>query len=98
MTLTIRKIILLGIVGTILLLGNILFVANWLADRGVVDSARYVRTEYLTGTAITIIAALLLLLVSPRGRAVGLTRRCPACDKRLIGNPTYCDECGSKVS
>ena len=55
MTLTIRKIIVLGIIGTIMLLGNILFVANWLAEKGVVDWARHVRTEYITGTAITII-------------------------------------------
>jgi hypothetical protein len=40
------------------------------------------------------------LLVNPRniaGRAIGFTRRCPVCDKRLIGNPNYCAECGSKV-
>jgi len=54
MTLTTRKTIVLGIAGTILLLGNILFVANWLAEKGVVDWACYVRAEYLTGTAVTI--------------------------------------------
>jgi len=55
MSLTIRKAVVLGLIGTILLLGNILFVASWLADRGVVDWARDIRSEYLTGTAITII-------------------------------------------
>ena len=97
MTLTIRKMIVLGIVGTILLLGNILLVANWLAERGVVDWARYVRAEYLTGTAVTIIAVLFLLLVSPGARSSGLLRRCPVCDKRLASRGTYCAECGSKV-
>ncbi len=97
MTLTIRKMIVLGMIGTILLLGNILFVANWLAEKGIVDWAKYVRTEYLTGTAITIIVVLLLLLVSPKSRAAGLIRRCPVCDKRVIGNSRYCRECGSKV-
>ena len=56
----------LGLIGAILLIGNILFVANWLADKGVVDWAKNIRTEYLTGTAITIIAVLLILLVSPK--------------------------------
>ncbi len=98
MTLTIRKLIVLGIIGTILLLGNILFVANWLAKQGVVDWAKYVRTEYLTGTAVTIISVLLVLLVSPRARAASWVRKCPVCDKRLIGNPTYCGACGSKVA
>ncbi len=96
MTLTIRKIIVLGLIGSVLLAGNILFVANWLSERGVVDWAKNIRTEYLTGTAITIIVVLLILLVSPR-RAGSLVRRCPVCDKRLIGNPIYCGECGSKI-
>jgi hypothetical protein len=95
MTLTIRKIIVLGLIGTVLLAGNILFVANWLAEKGVVDWAKNIRTEYLTGTAITIIAVLLILLVSPKTRS--LVRRCPVCDKRLIGSPNYCGDCGSKV-
>jgi len=97
MTLTIRKTIVLGIVGTILLLGNILFVANWLAEKGVLDWAHYVRTEYLTGTAVTIIAVLILLLVSPRGRGDAILRRCPVCDKLLASRGAYCAECGSKV-
>jgi len=40
-------------------------VMNWLQDKGVIDMAKHVRTEYLTGTAITIIVALLILLVKP---------------------------------
>jgi len=47
MTLTIRKIIVLGLIGAVLLIGNILFVANWLAEKGVVDWAKNIRTEYL---------------------------------------------------
>jgi len=54
MSLTIRKVAVLGLVGAILLLSNILLVANWLAEKGVVDWARNIRSEYLTGTAITI--------------------------------------------
>jgi hypothetical protein len=96
MSLTIRKIIVLGLVGTIFLAGNILLVAHWLSEKGVVDWAKNIRTEYLTGTAITVIVALLILLVSPRGKAGNFVRRCPVCDRVLLrGN--YCSECGSKV-
>ena len=53
---------------------------------------------YLTGTAVTIIAVLLLLLVSPRAKAAGWVRRCPVCDKVLVSRGAYCHECGSKVA
>jgi hypothetical protein len=95
MTLTIRKAIVLGLIGSILLLGNIVLVANWLAEKGVVNWARYVRAEYLTGTAVTIIVVLLILLVSPKAGA--LVRRCPVCDHVLLSGGKYCGECGSKV-
>ena len=98
MSLTIRKIIVLGLIGLVLLIGNVLFVANCLAVKGVVDWAKNIRTEYLTGTAITIIAVLLILLVSPRIKTGSLIQRCPVCDHRLIGSPNYCGDCGSKVS
>jgi len=97
MTLTIRKLSVLGLIGSILLLGNILFVANWLSERGVVDWAQGVRAEYLAGTAVTIIVVLLVLLVSPKGGAGGLVRRCPVCDHVLVGRGRYCCECGSKT-
>ena len=98
MSLTTRKIFVLGLIGTLVLMGNILFVANWLSEKGVIDWAKNIRTEYLTGTAITIVAVLLILLVSPRTKTGGLIRRCPVCDHRLVGSPNYCDDCGSKVS
>jgi hypothetical protein len=97
MTLTIRKLIVLGLIGSILLLGNILLVANWLAEKGLVDWARNIRSEYLTGTAVTIIAVLLILLVCPTAGARGLVRRCPVCDHVLVGGGTYCSACGSKT-
>ena len=55
MSLTIRKIFVLGLIGVIFLLANIWIAVNWLEEHGVVDWAKYVKTEYLTGTAITII-------------------------------------------
>ena len=97
MSLTIRKVVVLGSIGAILLLGNILLVANWLAERGVVDWARHLRAEYLTGTAVTIIVVLVILLVSPKVGARGVVRRCPVCDHVLVGRGGYCSECGSRV-
>jgi hypothetical protein len=98
MTLTIRKIIVLGLIGSVLLVSNILFLANWLSEKGVVDWARNVRTEYLTDTAISIIAVLLILLISPRAKTVGLVRRCPVCDHVLLTRGSYCSDCGSKAA
>ena len=101
MSLTVRKIIVLGLIGIIFLFANILVVANWISDTGIADKAGWLRKEFLTGTAVAVILVLLVLLVSPKnaggGRAISFSRRCPVCDKRLIGNPSYCGECGSKV-
>jgi len=74
--------------------------SNWIAESGVEQKANWIREHFLTGTAIAIIVALLVLLVNPKNaasRAVGFVRRCPVCNKRLIGNANYCGECGSKV-
>ena len=99
MTLTARKIVVLGLIGTIFLMANILVVANWIAETGISEKAGWLRKEFLTGTAIAVILALLILLINPKmsSRAVSVTRRCPVCDKRLIGNVNYCSDCGSKV-
>ena len=100
MTLTVRKFFVLGLIVIVFLTANILVVANWISDTGIADKAGWIRREFLTGTAAAVILVLLILLVSPKasiGRAVGLTRRCPVCDKRLVGNANYCCECGSKL-
>ncbi len=101
MSLGIRKIIVISLIGLILLAGNILLVANWLAEKGVAEKANWVRENFLTGTAITIILVLLILLVSPRNsssKVFDFVRRCPVCDHRLINRANYCGDCGSKVS
>ena len=100
MSLIVRKMIVLGLIGIIFLTANILIVANWISDTGIAEKAGWVSREFLTGTAVAVILVLLILLVSPKnaaGKAIGFTRRCPVCDKRLIGSPNYCAECGSKV-
>jgi len=100
MTLGIRKVIVASLVGLVFLAANILIVANRLVEKGVDEKANWIREEFLTGTAIAVIIALLILPVNPKGssRAVGLLRRCPVCDKMMIGSPNYCGECGSKES
>ena len=100
MSLTIRKILVLGLIGMIFLAANILVVANWIAETGIAEKAGWLRKEFLTGTAIAVTVVLLILLTSSRNgssRTIGFTRRCPVCDERLIGNPSYCGECASKV-
>lgn len=97
MTFGIRKLIVLVLVTALFLVANLIFVTNWLAEKGVIDWAKYVRKEYLTGTAITIILVLLILLVAPRGQGRRLFRRCPVCDHTLLGKVKYCSDCGSKV-
>ena len=98
MSLGIRKIIVIGTIGAILLAGNVLLIANWLSEKGVPEKANWLRENFLTGTAITVIIALLVLLVSPGKNRIGIGRSCPVCDKRLLGSPNYCVDCGSKVA
>ncbi len=98
MTLGIRKLIVLGLVAGIFLLGNVWLVVNWLQDHGVIECARYLRAEYLTGTAITIIIVLLVLLIRPGSDRAGWLRRCSVCSHVLVGHGRYCSECGSKAS
>ena len=96
----IRKLIVLILVGNIFLLANVWFVVKWLDEHGVVEGAKYLKSEYLTGTAITIILVLLFLLVKPGKEVVtnsGIIRRCPVCDHVLMGRGKYCAQCGSKV-
>ena len=97
MALGIRKLLVLSLVVAVFLLANIWLVVRWLDDVGAVGFARHVRSEYLTGTAITILVALLILLVGPGARWLSLSRRCPVCDHSLTGGAKYCGECGSKV-
>ena len=66
MSLGIRKIILLSVIGVIFLAGNILVVANWIAESGVEQKANWLREEFLTGTAIAVIIALLIRLTGSK--------------------------------
>ena len=99
-SLGIRKLVVLILLGSILLLANVWFVVGWLDERGFVEGAKYLKSEYLTGTAITIIVTLIILLVKPGKEVVSHTnfgRRCSVCDRILLSTGKYCSECGSKV-
>lgn len=97
MTLTMRKILVLTIVGAIFVAGDALAITHWLAERGVIDAANSVRREFLTGTAITVIVALLILLTSSRAAGRTLLRRCDVCGHGTIGRGRYCSDCGSRL-
>ena len=68
MTLGMRKLIVAGSGGAVFLLANALIVAHWLDKAGVVQFAGKLRSEFVTGTAITIIVVLLVLLVPAGSR------------------------------
>ena len=98
MSLGIRKWIVITLLASVFLLANVMVVANWLVNTGVCEWASFIRKEFLTGTAITIIVTLLILLVGPGKRRLGFGRSCPVCDKRLFGNPNFCGDCGCKIA
>ena len=99
MSLGVRKWVIVMAIAVVFLLGNIVLITNWLIDTGVCDWARFIRKEFLTGTAIAVIVALLILLENrqTRTRRIGLIRRCPVCDRALPDNAAYCSSCGSKL-
>ena len=100
MTLGIRKLIVVSLVGAVVLFANFLLVAHWLQEKGVIDLAKHVRQEFLTGTAITVIVVLLILLVRPGysvARAWASSRRCRVCDRAIREDAQYCGDCGSRV-
>jgi hypothetical protein len=51
MTLTVRKIIVLGLIGMIFLMANILVVANWISDTGIAEKAGWIRQEFFNYTS-----------------------------------------------
>jgi hypothetical protein len=100
MTLRIRKIVVAAAVAAIVVLANFFVLASWLDDIGLIPWAQGVRDRYLTGTAITIIVVLLVLIV-PQSRVFiigrGAQSRCPVCDRVLDRPGQYCPTCGSRL-
>jgi hypothetical protein len=100
MTLGTRKLVIAGAVATVILLANFLVLARWLDNIGLVGWARGVKAEYLTGTSLTIIVVLFVLVV-PHGhgneRCPTPTRFCQVCEHELSPGGRYCPTCGSRV-
>ncbi len=95
MTLTTRKYLIIGFAAAILLLAGAFTVVSWLDDLGLIGWGQALRDEYLTGTAITIIVVLLVLVGAPAGR--WMVRRCPVCEHVLMRPARYCPTCGSRI-
>ena len=96
MTLSTRKLVVVGLIAGILLLANVGAIAGWLQEIGLIPWAQHLRKEYATGTAITVIVVVLVLLPSRVVLAI-CVRRCPVCDCLLLRQGRYCCECGSRV-
>jgi hypothetical protein len=91
-----RKLLVTGVIVAVLVLANAGAIVARMRSIGVIPLAEHLRSEYVTGTTIAVIVALLILLP---GRAVWAisVRRCPVCDAVLLRRGSYCGECGSRV-
>lgn len=96
MTLTSRKLIVVGLAVCVFVIANALVLAHWLDSIGAIGWAHWARQEFLTGTAVTVLVALLILLV-PASNASSWFRRCPTCDGPVSRRAKYCAECGSRL-
>ncbi len=68
MALGIRKLIVVGLVAAVFVAANALLLAHWLDKTGVIGWAAFVRQDFLTGTAVTILLVLsvgLLIKILP---------------------------------
>ena len=100
MSLGIRKIVVVGLVAGVFVMANALVITGWLADRGLIEWAASIRREFLTGSAIAVIIALLILLMPatrPARGILGLAKRCPVCEEPVSARARYCGECGGRV-
>jgi hypothetical protein len=100
MTLCNRRLVVLAVIAAMVLLADACIISGWLDRLGAVAWAQSIRAEFITGTAITVIVALLILLPPtsrpcpppPQG-----ARSCPVCDEMLRPGGKYCPACGSRV-
>ena len=96
MTLASRKRLVTGSVLLLIGFANLGMFVSWLETLGVLAWARRVCEQYVTGTSVTVIAALLILL--PSGTVIAIcAQRCRVCDALLLRRGKYCGECGSRV-
>ncbi len=98
MSLAVRKIVIVVFAIAVILLANAWAIASWLDNIGLIAWASSIRAEFLTGTAITVILALLVLLSSSSRRDILslAIRRCGVCDHLMLRRGRYCPMCGSR--
>ena len=93
-----RKWIVVCVVVAIMAMANAARIVGWLDRVGLIDLAGWVNRRFITGTAITVIAVLLWLLVDrPPMRSADSPRRCPVCDHPMFAGGRYCSHCGSRA-
>lgn len=94
-----RKLIVITIMATILIMAGLPAITAALDRVGLVPLARSICAEYLTGTALAIILALLILLPSRRRIRVMLRpHMCVVCGEHIRPGGRYCPACGSRVA
>ena len=94
-----RKLMVITIVIGILAIAGLPAITMALCRLGVIPLARSIRAEYLTGTAIAVIMALLILLPSTyRINFAQRTDQCPVCGQVLRRRGRYCPDCGSRLA
>ena len=71
---------------------------DWLYRAGLIPWARQFEGTYLTGTALTILAALLFLFLPARVRPAEHPRSiCGVCGREVYIFCRYCGHCGSRL-
>ena len=96
-SLGIRKTFIITAFAAVILLANAWMVVSWLGDHGVIEWAGWFKSRFLTGTAITVVAVMLILYVKPRTAVKSFIGRCPVCEAKIFGKKNYCPDCGSKL-
>lgn len=100
MNLRLRKIIIIVMIAAVFITANVMVIARWLEDNGIPLIAQKIREDFLTGTAITVIIALLILLIGPgstRSAGFAAAAYCPVCRAGIAADDRYCRSCGSRV-
>lgn len=94
-----RKLIVITIVISVVIVAGMPAITDALYRTGLIPLARSIRAEYLTGTALAIILALLILLPSQwRVWVMARTHACPVCGENVRPHARYCPACGSRVT
>jgi hypothetical protein len=97
-TLGLRKLVVAGILAGVFVLSNAVAIAHWLRSAGLVDLARWVRGEFITGTAVTVVVVLLWLFVERRHSSISPpTKPCRVCERVIAAGGRYCPHCGSRT-